>query len=181
MPKSNRPPSENRTGSAHLGNSRPESAETATQNLPNGSLPNTKRRTSSNLTLLTWSDILKNIDTKRLGNQVRVKTLELRDKLKTMNLEPYEKIILHIAECDVTSGANIATVTSNIHALVLDLRAKFTVLMSCLLPRKVYDIKTFNSEIKQLCQEYDVEFIDHYESFVMALVKYLGHFSMVIK
>ena len=38
-----------------------------------------------------------------------------------MNLEPYEKIILHIGESDVTSGADVATVMSNMHALPFDL------------------------------------------------------------
>ena len=85
-----------------------------------------------------------------------------------MNLEPYEKNILHIGQSDVTSGADVATVMSNMHTLLLDLRAKFTVVVSGLLPRKGYDINAFNSEMKQLCQEYDVAFIDHYKSFVIA-------------
>ena len=55
------------------------------------------------------------------------------------------------------------------HKLLLDLRAKFMVVVSGLLPRKGYDIKAFISKIKQLCQEYDVEFVDHLDSFVMAL------------
>ena len=54
------------------------------------------------------------------------------------------------------------------HKLLLDLRAKFTVVVSGLLPRKGYDIKSFNSKTKQLCQEYDVEFVDHHDLFVMA-------------
>ena len=112
--------------------------------------------------------------TDRLGNQVRVKTFngvqthQLRKKLKAMNLEPYEKIILHIGECDVSAGADVKTLWSNIHKLLLDLQAKFTVVVSGLLPRKGYDIKAFNSKNKnQLCQEYDVEFVDHHDSFVM--------------
>ena len=39
--------------------------------------------------------------------------------------------------------------------------------MSGLLPRKGYDIKAFNFKIKKLCQEHDVEFVDHHDSFVM--------------
>ena len=85
-----------------------------------------------------------------------------------MNLEPYEQTILHIGECDVSAGADIKTLWSNMHQLLLDLQAKFTVVVSGLLPRKGYDIKEFNSKIKQLCQEYDVEFVDHHDSFVMA-------------
>ena len=85
-----------------------------------------------------------------------------------MNLEPYEKIILHIDECDVSVGADVKTLWSNIHTLLLDLRAKFMIVVSGLLHRKGYDIKAFNSKIKQLCQEYDVEFVDHQDSFVMA-------------
>ena len=85
-----------------------------------------------------------------------------------MNLEPYEQTILHIRECDVSAGADVKTLWSNMHKLLLDLQAKFTVVVSGLLPRKGYDIKEFNSKIKQLCQEYDVEFVDHHDSFVMA-------------
>ena len=57
-----------------------------------------------------------------------------------MNLEPYEKIILHIGECDVSTGADVKTLWSNINKLLLDLRAKFTVVLSGLLPRHGYDI-----------------------------------------
>ena len=99
------------------------------------------------------------VSTDRLGNQIRVKTFngvqthQLREKLKAMNLEPYEKIILRIGECDVSAGADEKTLLSNMHKLLLDLRAKFTVVVSGLLPRKCYDIKAFNSKIKHLCQE----------------------------
>ena len=85
-----------------------------------------------------------------------------------MNLEPNEKIILHVGEYDVIAGTDVKTLWSNMHKLLLDLRAKFTVVVSGLLPRKGYDIKAFNSKIKQLCQEYEIEFFDHHDSFVMA-------------
>ena len=42
------------------------------------------------------------------------------------------------------------------------------VVVSGLLPKKGYDINAFNSKIKQLCQEYEVEFVDHHDLFVMA-------------
>ena len=62
---------------------------------------------------------------------------------------------------------DVKTLWSNIHKLLLDLRVKLTVVVPGLLPRKGYDIKAFNSKIKQLCQEYDVEFVGHNDSFVM--------------
>ena len=77
-------------------------------------------------------------------------------------------MFLHIGECAVSAGADVKNLWSNMHKLLLDLRDKFTVVVSGLLPRKGYDIKAFNSKIKQLCQEYDVEFVDHDDSFVMA-------------
>ena len=126
------------------------------------------------LTLIVGSDALKGISTKRLSNRVRVKTFDraqiqqLREKLNAMNLEPYEKIVLHIGECDVSAGSDVETVSSNMHELLLDLRAKFTVAVSGMLPMKGFNIKAFNSEIKKLCGEYDVEYIDHHDSFAMA-------------
>ena len=126
------------------------------------------------LTLIVGSDALKGISTKRLSNRVWVKTFDgaqiqqLREKLNAMNLEPYEKIVLHIGECDVSAGSDVETVSSNMHELLLDLRAKFTVAVSGMLPMKGFNIKAFNSEIKKLCGEYDVEYIDHHDSFVMA-------------
>ena len=75
---------------------------------------------------------------------------------------------MHIGECDVSAGADVKTLWSNRHKLLLDPRTKFTVVVSGLLPRKGYAIKAFNFKIKQLCQEYDVEFVDHHDSFVMA-------------
>ena len=47
-----------------------------------------------------------------------------------MNLEPYVKIILHIGECDVSASADVKTLWSNMHKLLLDLRAKITVVVS---------------------------------------------------
>ena len=145
----------NRDETASSGNSQP----TALRNSPKP-----KRRRSPNLTLLVGSDTLKDIST-GLGNQVRVKTF---NGVQTHQLEPYEKIILHIGERDVSAGADVKTLWSNMHKLLLDLQAKFTVVVSRLLPRKGYDIKAFIFKIKQLCQEYDVEFVDHHDSFEMA-------------
>ena len=91
-----------------------------------------------------------------------------------MNLEPYEKIILHVGECDVSSGVDVDTLWSNMHKLLLDLRPHLTVVVSVLLPRKGCDVKAFNSKVKQLCQ--DVEFIDHH-----CLVRYLDHYFIEIE
>ena len=68
------------------------------------------------LTLIEGSDALKGISLKRLSNRVRVKTFDrariqqLREKLNAMNLEPYEKIVLHIGECDISAGSDVETV-----------------------------------------------------------------------
>ena len=94
----------NRVATASSGNSQP----TASRNSPKP-----KRRRSPNLTLRVGSDTLKGISTDCLGNQVRIKTFngvqthQLREKLKAMNFEPYEKIILHSGECDVSAGADV--------------------------------------------------------------------------
>ena len=71
------------------------------------------------------------------------KHINLREKLKTMNLEPYGKIILHIGECNVSSGVDVDTLWSNMHKLLVDLRPNFTVVVSGLLPRKACDGKAF--------------------------------------
>ena len=90
----------------------------------------------------------------------------------SMNLIPYTKIILHVCDCDVNSGSDVATVVSDMHELMLDLIPKCDVIVSGLLPMGGFDIKPFNVAIKQLCSEYDVEydveFIDHHDSFIMA-------------
>ena len=84
-----------------------------------------------------------------------------------MNLEPYKKIILHVGECDDSSDVDVDTLWSHMHKLLLDLQLIFTVVVSGLLPRKGYDVKEFNSKIKQPCQEYDIQFSDHNGSFVV--------------
>ena len=56
-------------------------------------------------------------------------------KTQCNDLEPYEKIILHIGECDVSAGADVKTLWSNMHKLLLDLRAKITVVVSGILPK----------------------------------------------
>ena len=85
-----------------------------------------------------------------------------------MNLEPYEKIILHIDDSDVSGRSYVATVRSSIHNLILDLKPKCDVVVSGLLPRAGHDKKPFNLAIKQLCNDYDLEFFDHHDSFIMA-------------
>ena len=85
-----------------------------------------------------------------------------------MNLEPYNKIILHIGDSDVSDGSDVATVRSSLLNLILDLKPKRDVVVSGLLPRAGHDMKPFNLAIKQLCNDYDVEFIDHHDSFIMA-------------
>ena len=125
-------------------------------------------------TKITGSCALKDINTGCLGNKVRVKSFnsikasQLREKLKNMNLEPYEKIILHIGDSDVSGGSDVATVRSSIHNLIIDLKPKCAVVVSGLHPRAGHEIKPFNLAIKQLCNDYDVEFIDHHDSFLMA-------------
>ena len=70
-----------------------------------------------------------------------VQTLQLRENLKAMNLDPYEKNILHVGECEIISGVDVETLGPNMHRLLLDRLPKFTVVVSGLLPKKGCDIK----------------------------------------
>ena len=40
--------------------------------------------------------------------------------------------------------------------------------MSGLLPRKIVDQETYNDQLEYLCDENDIEFIDHYQNFLLA-------------
>lgn len=135
---------------------------------------NTSWREKPKLTLLTGSNILKGIETTLLRNRVRVKTFkeikidQLGAKLKAMNFEPYEKIILQVGGYDVSSGVDISTFKTKLNALLLDLKAKCKIAVSGLLPRDGFDMKPYNVEIKSLCQKYEMEFIDNHDSFLLA-------------
>ena len=137
-------------------------------------IPKVKPNKTSGLTLITGSCSLKDVSIGRLDNKVEVKSFnsikasQLREKLKNMDLEPYEKIILHIGDSDVSGGSDVATVKSSIHNLILDLKPRCDVVVSGLLTRAGHDLKPFNLAIKQHCNDYDVEFIDHHDSFLMA-------------
>ena len=122
-------------------------------------IPTVKPNKTSGQTLITGSCALKDINTCHLGNKVRVRSFnsikgsQFIEKLKNMNLEPYDKIILHIGDSDVSDGSDVATVRSSLLNLILDLKPKCDVVVSGLLPRAGHDMKPFNLAIKQLCND----------------------------
>ena len=64
------------------------------------------------------------------------------EKNSKQRISPYEKIILHVGECDISFGVDVDTLWSNMHKLLLDLRPNFTVVVSRLLPRKGCDVNS---------------------------------------
>ncbi|MCG8077802.1 MAG: SGNH/GDSL hydrolase family protein, partial [Candidatus Thiodiazotropha taylori] len=126
-------------------------------------------------TLLIGSSILKNIKTSDLTRDTTVRTIPgatidtVKDKLNNLNIEKCDTIILHVGGNDADRGEDLESFRENFDELI-DTVADGTkrVIVSGLLPRESVDLEPFNETLKSLCADNAVEFVDNYDSFLLA-------------
>ena len=76
---------------------------------------------------------------------------------------------MHIGGNNADNGADVDTFSENYISLLNTLSAKNRrIIVSGLLPRQSVDLKPYNEILKNICDENDIEFIDNYDSFLLA-------------
>ncbi|MEW8545694.1 MAG: SGNH/GDSL hydrolase family protein [Candidatus Thiodiazotropha sp.] len=70
---------------------------------------------------------------------------------------------------DADNGDDLETFCDNYIALLESLASDDRrLIVSGLLPRKTVNLEPYNEQLKSLCAENDIEFVDHYDSFLLA-------------
>ena len=123
-------------------------------------------------TLLVGSSILKGVRTSELQpnatSTIRkfsgAKTEDVKTKIREYDIDRCKTIILHVGNgtdpeefCD--------GYVSLLNSLVADDRR---IIVSGLLSRQSVDFEPFNDKLKALCAENDIEYVDHFASFLLA-------------
>lgn len=126
-------------------------------------------------TLLIGSSILKHVKTNELNSETTVRsfpgatTTTLKNKLTKYNIDECKTIILHVGGNDGDNGDDLEDFCDNytdlLESLVSDDRR---LIVSGLLPRETCNLEPYNDQLKSLCAENDIEYIDHYDSFLLA-------------
>ena len=127
------------------------------------------------LTFITGSCILKTIETRFLGDKVRVKSFNkakietLQENLSRMDLSRYKHIILHIGGHDIDAQITPDDFKKRYQSLLQSLSGvNCNIFVSGLLPRGKTDMKPFNNIMKDLCSQFKAKFINNHDSFIMA-------------
>ena len=142
-------------------------------------------------TLLISSSILKGIRTNELSPDTKVRsfwillrlqwdnppssynwgplTREWEVRVQAYDIDNCKTIILHVGGNDADNGDDVDSFCDNYIALLESLASVVRrLIVSGLLPRKKVDLGTYNDQLKSLCDENDIEFIDHYQNFLLA-------------
>lgn len=127
------------------------------------------------LTFITGSCILKSIETKFLGENVRVKSFKkakienLQEALSKMDLSRYKSIVLHIGGHDVDAKISQNSFKEKYQSLLNSLTQRdCNIYVSGLLPRGGTNMKPFNGILKDLCKTINAVFIENHDSFILA-------------
>ena len=136
----------------------------------------TRRNTIKQSTLLIGSSILKNIKTNGLNDDTAVRSISgatittLKDKIIDLNIDKCETIILYVGGNDADHGDDLETFRENYEELIDMVAADGSrrVIVSELLPRETVDLKSYNETLKSLCADNAVEFVENYDSFLLA-------------
>ena len=126
-------------------------------------------------TLLLGSSILKGIKNRDLKSTATVRSFSgaradtICDSISKYDITSCKTIVLHVGGNDADSGVDITTFSNNYVSLLNNLDAENRrIIVSGLLPRESVDLKPFNQTLKDICNENDIEFIDNYDSFLLA-------------
>ena len=126
-------------------------------------------------TLLVGSSILKGVRTSELQPNATVRTFsgakieDVKTKLGEYYIDHCKTIILHVGGNDADNGTDPEEFgdgfVSLLNSLVADDRR---IIVSGILPRQSVNLEPFNDKLKALCAENDIEYVDHFASFLLA-------------
>ena len=138
-------------------------------------LTNRPTKVIHNPTLLVGSSILKRIKISNLNPNVAIKTFpgatvtSIKDKLDDYDISKCNTIILHVGGNDADSITNIETFCDNYVSLLESLQTDDRrLVVSGLLPRASVDLEPYTNKLKAICAENDLEYIDHFDGFLLA-------------
>ena len=127
-------------------------------------------------TLLVGSSIFKHLKVRELKKNTTVRsfpgatTKTLQTKVRQYNIDKCETIIVHVGGNDADQGDDLATFTDNYSSMLDELSTDDRrIIVSGLLPRGSVDLEPYNTRLKTLCTEKDIDYIDHYNRFLRAL------------
>ncbi|CAG2204011.1 unnamed protein product [Mytilus edulis] len=137
-------------------------------------IPNRFTGENNKTTLIIGSSILKGIQPRGLQNTEvctnRGANIDrLIDVLQKKDMSTYRTIIIHIGGNDLDNGDNLQSIRDNYEALLYLLNfkchphCKFVV--SGILPRKGLNMHNPNEMLKDLCEQFNLQFIDHTNMF----------------
>ena len=134
-----------------------------------------KTRSIKQTTLIVGSSLLKNVKVSDLNRSTAVRTFSgakidtIKTKLSEYNLDSCKTVILQVGGNDADSGADLETFSDEYEQLIHSLKENdHRVIVSGLLPRETVDLSPYNEKLRQLCDTCETEFIDNYDSFLLA-------------
>ena len=126
-------------------------------------------------TLLVGSSILKSVKNKDLKTNATVRSFpgatikSIKSKLEQYNIDNCQTIILHVGGNDADNGLDIDSFQDEYIDLLNTLASvDRRLIVSGLMPRESVDLEPYNKQLKTLCDENDIDFIDHYDGFLLA-------------
>lgn len=131
-------------------------------------------RTSATKTLIIGSSLLKGIKTRGLKNtDIRTnrgaKIPDIIDAVEKMDLSPYKTIIVHIGGNDVSAGVSMSHIKNAYESLLYTIRSNSksdsVLVISGIPPRYDVDVYPINSMLKEMCDNFNLIFIDHIRTF----------------
>ena len=126
-------------------------------------------------TLLVGSSILKGVKNNELKPNTTVRsfsgatTVTLKDKLRAYNLDKCKTIIVHVGGNDADDDKDLESFCDDYISLLESITCEDRrIIVSGLLPRKGIDLEPYNEQLKALCDENNIEFINNFNCFLFA-------------
>ena len=126
-------------------------------------------------TVIIGGSILKRVRTNELNSDTTMRsfpgatTVTLKDKLENYDIDNCKTVILHVGGNDADNGDDIDTFSDNYIALLESLASDDRrLIVSGILPRTTVNLEPYTEQLRLLCAENDIEFIDNYDSFRLA-------------
>ena len=130
---------------------------------------NVTKKKINQSTLLVGSSLLKGVKNSDLKPNTTVRSDTIGDSISKFDITSCKTIILHVGGNDADSGVDITTFSDNYVSLLNSLEAENRpIIVSGLTPRESVDLKPYNQSLKDICNENDLQFIDNYDSFLLA-------------
>ena len=127
------------------------------------------------VTLIKGSFILKNVKINNLNEKTTVRTIpettveKLKFRLDSLDIDKCKNLILHVGGNDAANGEDLHDFRDSYECLIdsvyVDDR---NVIISELLPRDDADVKPYYEVLRSLCEDNAVEFVENFDSFLLA-------------